>query len=85
MQQSQAEYFAVFDADFRPDEDFLEKSIPVMEQNKNIAAYQSAWAFYNSNESTLTQIQEIFSNTSRSFILKAIEIETESIATRTLC
>ncbi|MBA0825576.1 hypothetical protein Goarm_010514 [Gossypium armourianum] len=42
------EYVAIIDADFRPDPDFLRKSIPFLDHNPDIALVQARWRFGNS-------------------------------------
>lgn len=58
---SNADFFAIFDADFRPNPCFLKKMIPHFRGNK-IAAIQAAWSYKNSSENILTRIQKIFLN-----------------------
>lgn len=39
------EYVAIFDADFRPEPDFLRRSIPFLVHNPDIALVQARWRF----------------------------------------
>ncbi|KAL2328511.1 hypothetical protein Fmac_021938 [Flemingia macrophylla] len=53
------EYVAIFDADFRPEPDFLRRSIPFLVGNPDIALVQARWRFVNANECLLTRMQEM--------------------------
>ncbi|XP_055833377.1 glucomannan 4-beta-mannosyltransferase 2-like [Solanum dulcamara] len=53
------EYVVIFDADFRPEPDFLRRSIPFLIHNPEIALVQGRWRFVNSNECLLTRMQEM--------------------------
>ncbi|KAK7341947.1 hypothetical protein VNO80_24888 [Phaseolus coccineus] len=53
------EYVAIFDADFRPEPDFLRRSIPFLVGNPDIALVQARWRFVNSDECLLTRMQEM--------------------------
>lgn len=53
------EYVAIFDADFRPEPDFLRRAIPFLVGNPDIALVQARWRFVNSNECLLTRMQEM--------------------------
>jgi len=57
--RSEAEYFAVLDADFRPQPDFLEHMMPLFAA-PDVAAVQARWEFTNRNHSLLTHIQGVF-------------------------
>jgi beta-mannan synthase len=52
-------YVAVFDADFRPEADFLLRTVPYLEGNADVAYVQARWTFSNAEESYLTKIQEL--------------------------
>jgi cellulose synthase/poly-beta-1,6-N-acetylglucosamine synthase-like glycosyltransferase len=57
---SDSEFFAVFDADFRPEPGFLKKMMPSFRREEdNIAAVQARWSFDNEQENMLTKIQSI--------------------------
>lgn len=53
------EYVAIFDADFRPEPDFLHRAIPFLVHNSDIALVQARWRFVNSDECLLTRMQEM--------------------------
>lgn len=53
--QSDAEYFVIFDADFLPEPDYLKKVIPVMEANPEIGLVQTRWGHINKGFSRLTR------------------------------
>ncbi|KAF3455111.1 hypothetical protein FNV43_RR05559 [Rhamnella rubrinervis] len=53
------EYVAIFDADFRPEPDFLRRAIPFLAQNPQIALVQARWRFVNADECLLTRMQEM--------------------------
>ncbi|OIT34633.1 PREDICTED: glucomannan 4-beta-mannosyltransferase 2-like [Nicotiana attenuata] len=53
------EYVVIFDADFRPEPDFLRRAIPFLVHNSEIALVQGRWRFVNSNECLLTRMQEM--------------------------
>nr|AED99880.1 glycosyltransferase [Panax notoginseng] len=55
----ECEYVAIFDADFRPEPDFLRRSIPFLMHNPQIALVQARWRFVNSNECLMTRMQEM--------------------------
>ena len=57
MQQSRAEYFAVFDADFVPQKSFLKKAMPAFEDQT--AFVQAPWSFLNRKQSLLTRAQAV--------------------------
>jgi beta-mannan synthase len=52
-------YVAVFDADFKPQPDFLMRTIPYLEGNPNVGYVQTRWTFTNPGESYLTKAQEV--------------------------
>ncbi|KAK8596161.1 hypothetical protein V6N13_000809 [Hibiscus sabdariffa] len=53
------EYVAILDADFRPEPDFLRRSIPFLVNNPDIALVQARWRFVNADECLLTRMQEM--------------------------
>ncbi|XP_054810946.1 glucomannan 4-beta-mannosyltransferase 2 [Prosopis cineraria] len=53
------EYVAIFDADFRPEPDFLRRAIPFLDGNPDLALVQARWRFVNSDECILTRMQEM--------------------------
>jgi cellulose synthase/poly-beta-1,6-N-acetylglucosamine synthase-like glycosyltransferase len=59
IRQSDAGFFAVFDADFRPAPDFLEVLIPHF-ADPRVAVVQARWDFANRDSSLLTRFQAVF-------------------------
>ncbi|KAI3904125.1 hypothetical protein MKW98_021711 [Papaver atlanticum] len=53
---------AILDADFQPDSDFLEKTVPYFAHNPEIGLVQARWKFVNANECILTRVQEMSLN-----------------------
>jgi cellulose synthase/poly-beta-1,6-N-acetylglucosamine synthase-like glycosyltransferase len=53
---AKGEFIAIFDADFIPESNFLQKTIPHF-QDTNIAVVQTRWAHINKEYSLLTQLQ----------------------------
>ncbi|KAL4611607.1 hypothetical protein ACB092_08G137400 [Castanea dentata] len=53
------EYVVIFDADFRPEPDFLRRAIPFLVHNPEIALVQARWRFVNADECLLTRMQEM--------------------------
>jgi cellulose synthase/poly-beta-1,6-N-acetylglucosamine synthase-like glycosyltransferase len=58
MQKAGGEFIAVFDADFLPPPDFLEKTLPYF-QDAQIGMVQTRWSYINRNYSPLTRVQSI--------------------------
>lgn len=56
MKRAKGEFIAIFDADFLPTSDFLQKTIPHFEDN-NLGVVQSRWAHLNENYSIITKLQ----------------------------
>lgn len=56
------QYVAVFDADFKPESDFLLKTVPYLEGNPKVGYVQTRWVFTNPDESYLTKAQEVSLN-----------------------
>jgi len=56
MDQVEGEFIAIFDADFIPEKDWLQKTMPNFE-NDNIGVVQTRWGHINKNYSLLTQLQ----------------------------
>ena len=56
MKICKGEFIAIFDADFVPPVDFLQKTIPYF-QEKNVGVVQTRWQHLNENYSLLTQLQ----------------------------
>lgn len=59
MTLTDAEFFAIFDADFRPEADFLETTMPQFVDPK-VGVVQARWEFNNRKSSLLTRFQGIF-------------------------
>lgn len=59
MGQSEAEYLAIFDADFVPPRDFLRKAIPLLVEADDIACVQGRWTHLNRDENWLTRAQSV--------------------------
>jgi cellulose synthase/poly-beta-1,6-N-acetylglucosamine synthase-like glycosyltransferase len=57
-----ADFFAIFDADFRPEPDFLKRLHAEFEHQPEIACVQAGWSYENSSESMLTRLQETLLN-----------------------
>ncbi|KAK9667656.1 hypothetical protein RND81_13G002600 [Saponaria officinalis] len=53
------DYVAIFDADFRPDPDFLRRTIPYLVHNPEIGLVQARWVFVNADECLLTRMQKM--------------------------
>lgn len=56
MDQVQGDFIAIFDADFVPEKDFLQKTIPYFE-NPEIGVVQTRWGHINKDYSILTELQ----------------------------
>ncbi len=59
MARSDADYFAILDADFRPEPDFLERLMPHFGEPE-VGVVQARWAFANRTRSLLTRFQAVF-------------------------
>jgi len=55
MEFCKGEYIAIFDADFRPQEEWLEQTMPYFDDEK-IGVVQTRWSYTNENDSILTKI-----------------------------
>lgn len=62
MELTDAEYFAIFDADFLPPENFLLKTIPFLENDPKLGAVQTRWEFINGDENLFTRAQRFMLN-----------------------
>ncbi len=60
LKQSDHEYVAIFDADFMPKPDFLERTVPELAQDPGIGLVQARWGHDNRDASWLTRAQAIF-------------------------
>ncbi|KAA6423917.1 MAG: glycosyltransferase family 2 [Trebouxia sp. A1-2] len=54
------DFVAIFDADFKPDSDFLIKTIPHLMLNLHLGFVQTRWTFTNADESYLTKLPASF-------------------------
>ncbi len=57
--QARGEYIAIFDADFVPPPDFLQRAIPLLIDAPTMACLQGRWTHLNENESWLTRAQAL--------------------------
>ncbi|CAN8313104.1 unnamed protein product [Cochlearia groenlandica] len=55
-------YVAIFDADFQPEPDYLQRSIPFLVHNPEVALVQARWRFMNANHCLMTRMQEMSLN-----------------------
>ena len=56
MKEAKGEFIAIFDADFKPHNDFLMNTVPCFE-NENIGMVQTRWTHLNQDYSLLTKMQ----------------------------
>lgn len=56
MDRVEGDFIAIFDADFIPDPDFLQKTMPYF-QNEEIGVVQTRWGHINKDYSILTELQ----------------------------
>jgi len=59
LESSQAEFVAVFDADFLPPPDFLKRTIPHF-ADRRLGLVQARWGHVNAGYSLLTRLQSLF-------------------------
>ncbi len=57
MKETDAEFFAIFDADFVPTQDFLLRTIPVMMIRPEVGLVQARWGHLNAGRSLVTRAQ----------------------------
>lgn len=57
--ESSAEFVAVFDADFRPRQDFLRRTIAALVARPDVGMVQTRWSHLNDNYSYLTHAQSL--------------------------
>ncbi|NPB04237.1 MAG: glycosyltransferase [Thermotogae bacterium] len=62
MSLSDADYFAIFDADFIPPQDFLLQTVPFLENDPKLAGVQTRWGFSNKDVSFLAKAQAYMLN-----------------------
>ncbi|XP_073281633.1 probable xyloglucan glycosyltransferase 12 [Primulina huaijiensis] len=53
------EFVAIFDADFQPTTDFLQRTVPHFKDNEELGLVQARWSFVNKDENLLTRLQLI--------------------------
>jgi len=58
MDQVTGEFIAIFDADFLPDVDFLQKTVPAF-QDPEVGLVQARWGYLNGEKNTLTKLQSV--------------------------
>ncbi len=59
LQRTQAEFVAVFDADFVPPPDFLRQVLPYFKANERLGMVQTRWGHLNADYSILTRAQAL--------------------------
>jgi cellulose synthase/poly-beta-1,6-N-acetylglucosamine synthase-like glycosyltransferase len=59
LQQTKADFVAVFDADFSPRPDFLRRTIPSLLANPEVGVVQARWSHLNEGYSPLTRVQAL--------------------------
>jgi cellulose synthase/poly-beta-1,6-N-acetylglucosamine synthase-like glycosyltransferase len=57
MDRVKGEFIAIFDADFVPDKDWLQKTMPHFEGNLEVGVVQTRWGHLNKSYSLLTELQ----------------------------
>ncbi|KAL8247293.1 hypothetical protein R6Q59_008509 [Mikania micrantha] len=56
------EYVVIFDADFQPEPDFLNRTVPFLHHNPQLGLVQGRWKFVNSDDCLMTRLQEMSLN-----------------------
>ena len=59
LPQAEGEFVAIFDADFQPRPDFLQRTIPFFVGEPELGMIQARWGHLNAGESALTAVQAI--------------------------
>jgi cellulose synthase/poly-beta-1,6-N-acetylglucosamine synthase-like glycosyltransferase len=59
MEHTDAEYIAIFDADFIPEPDFLRRTVPVLYADEGLSFVQTRWGHTNRSHSLLTFLQSL--------------------------
>ncbi|MCX7633982.1 MAG: glycosyltransferase, partial [Turneriella sp.] len=59
LDKAKGEFIAIFDADFLPAEDFLEKTVPYFYEADDIGMVQTRWGHINADYSILTKGQSL--------------------------
>jgi cellulose synthase/poly-beta-1,6-N-acetylglucosamine synthase-like glycosyltransferase len=60
MSQTQADFVAIFDADFVPPPSFLRQVLPHFDHDPRIGMVQTRWGYLNRNANLLTRTQALF-------------------------
>ncbi|KAK4764963.1 hypothetical protein SAY86_026053 [Trapa natans] len=55
----QYEFAAIFDSDFKPNPDFLKRTIPHFKEDPKLGLVQARWGFINKDVNLLTRLQKI--------------------------
>jgi cellulose synthase/poly-beta-1,6-N-acetylglucosamine synthase-like glycosyltransferase len=55
LENTKAEFIAIFDADYTPASDFLEQTIPYLLQDEELAVVQSRWTYLNRSFNQITK------------------------------
>jgi cellulose synthase/poly-beta-1,6-N-acetylglucosamine synthase-like glycosyltransferase len=59
LQEAHGEYIAIFDADFAPMPDFLQRTVPHLVQNPELGLVQGRWGHLNAEYSLVTRAQAL--------------------------
>ncbi len=59
LRHCESEYVAIFDADFLPPPDFLQRTLPHLLADPDIGIVQSRWSHLNAGENSLTRAQRL--------------------------
>jgi len=59
LKEAAGDFIAIFDADFLPPRDFLERTMPYF-QDKKVGLIQARWGFLNEGASWFTRLQGVF-------------------------
>jgi cellulose synthase/poly-beta-1,6-N-acetylglucosamine synthase-like glycosyltransferase len=59
LKVAHGKFIAIFDADFIPSKDFLQRTLPYLEQQPELGMVQARWGHINHDYSLLTKIQSI--------------------------
>jgi cellulose synthase/poly-beta-1,6-N-acetylglucosamine synthase-like glycosyltransferase len=59
LRQARGEFIAIFDADFVPPADFLQRTVPYFTTSPRLAVVQARWGHLNHDYSLLTRVQAI--------------------------
>lgn len=57
LEIAKGKFIAIFDADFLPNKDFLQKTIPFLVKDEQLGVVQTRWEHLNKHYSTLTELQ----------------------------